>query len=156
VIYAVNLMIMLGWAVVTGDWSSPSLLFGFAVGFGALWVARGLFGDTRYHARTLGALRLLLRFLYELWVSSVAVARAVLARRLPDDYGFVEMPLDARTDAEIVLTANLISLTPGTLSIDVSPDRRRLLVHAMFVGDPDATVASMKDGLERPVLEALR
>jgi multicomponent Na+:H+ antiporter subunit E len=156
VISAVNLLIMLGWALVTADWSSVNLAFGFAVGFGALWMARGLFGETRYHARVLGLGRLVLTFLYELWVSSVAVAKAALAPRLPDDYGFVEMPLDAATDAEIVLTANLISLTPGTLSIDVSPDRRRLLVHAMFVGDPAATVAGMKEGLERPVLEALR
>ncbi len=155
-IYAVNLLIMLGWALATGDWSSTGLTTGFAVGFVALWVARDLFGPNRYHARFVGAVTLFFYFLKELAISSWMVALAALAPRLPDDYGFVEMPLDARDDAEIVLTANLISLTPGTLSVDVSPDRRTLLVHAMFVGDPAATVAAMKDGMERRVLEALR
>jgi multicomponent Na+:H+ antiporter subunit E len=155
-IYAVNLLIMLGWVVITGDWSSLSLLFGFLVGFAALWIARDLFGPNRYHARVFGALRLTWAFLYELVVSSVGVALAVLSPRHPGDSGFIEVPLDARTDVEIMTTANLISLTPGTLSVDVSPDRRRLLVHAMFVGDPDATVAAVKHGIERPVLEALR
>lgn len=155
-IYAVNLLIMLGWVMITGDWSSMSLFTGFLVGFAALWVARDLFGPNRYHARVVGALRLLVAFVRELVVSSVSVALAVLSPRAADDSGFVEMPLDARTDVEIMTTANLISLTPGTLSVDVSEDRTRLLVHAMFVGDPAETIAAMKHGIERPVLRALR
>jgi multicomponent Na+:H+ antiporter subunit E len=155
-IVAVNLLIMLGWALATGDWSSPGLLTGFGVGFAALWVARDLFGPNRYHARVLKSVNLFFYFLKELALSSWVVARAALAPRLPDDHGFVEVPLDAATDAEIVLTANLISLTPGTLSVDVSADRRTLLVHCIAVGDPKATVAAMKDGFERRVMEALR
>jgi multicomponent Na+:H+ antiporter subunit E len=156
VIVAVNLLIMLGWALVTGDFGSANLLWGFLVGFGVLWVAGGLFGDRRYHARVTGVAGLFLYFLYDLWNSSMAVAKVVLSRDPNATPGFVEMPLDAETDAEIVLTANLITLTPGTLSVDVSADRRTLLVHAMFAEDPDAVVAGLKAGMERKVLEALR
>ena len=155
-ILAVNILIMLGWAVVTGDYGSGNLGFGFLVGFGALWIAGGLFGDTRYHARLVGAVRLLAFFLVDLVKSSIAVAYDVLTPTLHARPAFVEMPLDAESDIEIVLTANLISLTPGTLSIDVSPDRRTLLVHAMFADDPEAVVAGLKAGMERKVLEALR
>jgi multicomponent Na+:H+ antiporter subunit E len=154
--FAVNLLIMLGWAVVTGDFSSSTLVFGFLVGFAALWVARGLFGDQRYHARVAGAFRLVGFFLYDLFTSSIAVAWDILTPTLRARPCFLEMPLDARTDVEIMLTANLISLTPGTLSVDVSPDRRTLLVHAMFADDPEAVIAGLKDGMERRVLEALR
>ena len=155
-IYAVNLLIMLGWAIVTGDFTSGNLVFGFLVGFAALWIAAGLFGQSRYHTRLAGVVGLFLYFLYDLVQSSLKVAWDVLTPTLHARPAFVEMPLDAESDAEIVLTANLISLTPGTLSIDVSPDRRTLLVHAMFADDPAAVVSGLKSGMERRVLEALR
>ena len=58
-----------------------------------------------------------------------------------------------KSDLEILLVTNLISLTPGTLSLDVTPDRSCLIVHAMFADDPDALVAELKGGMERMVLE---
>jgi multicomponent Na+:H+ antiporter subunit E len=68
----------------------------------------------------------------------------------------VAVPLDARTDAEIVLLANLITLTPGTLSLDLSDDRTVLYVHAMYLTDPDELRREIKEGFERRVLEVLR
>jgi multicomponent Na+:H+ antiporter subunit E len=72
--------------------------------------------------------------------------------------GVVAIPLDARTDAEITLLANLITLTPGSVSLDLSEDRRVLYVHAMYIdgGDVEAYRRSVKEGLERRVLELLR
>jgi multicomponent Na+:H+ antiporter subunit E len=72
--------------------------------------------------------------------------------------GVVAIPLDARTDAEIALLANLITLTPGSVTLDLSEDRRVLYVHAMYIdgGDVEAYRRSVKDGLERRVLELLR
>ncbi|MEL7089262.1 MAG: Na+/H+ antiporter subunit E, partial [Planctomycetota bacterium] len=68
----------------------------------------------------------------------------------------IGIPLDATTDAEITLLANLITLTPGTLSLDLSEDRRTLYVHAMFADDPEAFCREIKEGFERRVLELLR
>ena len=72
--------------------------------------------------------------------------------------GVVAIPLDARTDAEIALLANLITLTPGSVTLDISEDRRVLYVHAMYIdgGDVEAYRKSVKEGLERRVLELLR
>ena len=72
--------------------------------------------------------------------------------------GVVAIPLDARTDVEIALLANLITLTPGSVSLDLSEDRRVLYVHAMYIdgGDVEAYRHSIKEGLERRVLELLR
>ena len=72
--------------------------------------------------------------------------------------GVIGIPLDARTDAEIALLANLITLTPGSVSLDLSDDRTVLYVHAMYIdgGDVVAYRRSVKDGLERRVLELLR
>ena len=70
--------------------------------------------------------------------------------------GIVGVPLSAESDMEILLVANLISLTPGTLSVDLSDNRRTLYVHVMFLDDPDQFRQSIKEGLERRVLEVTR
>lgn len=72
--------------------------------------------------------------------------------------GVVAIPVDARTDVEITMLANLITLTPGSVSLDLSEDRRLLYVHAMYIdgGDIEAYRRSVKEGLERRVLELLR
>jgi multicomponent Na+:H+ antiporter subunit E len=72
--------------------------------------------------------------------------------------GVVAIPLDARTDLEITLLANLITLTPGSVSLDLSEDKRVLYVHAIYIdgGDVEAYRRSIKEGLERRVLELLR
>jgi multicomponent Na+:H+ antiporter subunit E len=68
----------------------------------------------------------------------------------------VAIPLDARTDTEITLLANLITLTPGSVSLDVSSDRRFLYLHAMYIDDLEEFRRSIKDTLEHRVLEVLR
>jgi multicomponent Na+:H+ antiporter subunit E len=96
-------------------------------------------------------------YLVELVRSSLRVAADVLTPTSRARPGIVRMPLDARTDLEIALVANLISLTPGTLTIDVAPDRSALVVHAMFLdGDEEQVVRSLKEMVERPVLELMR
>ena len=57
---------------------------------------------------------------------------------------------------EILLVANLISLTPGTLSVDLSDDRRTLYVHVMFLDDPERFRQSITAGLEQRILEVTR
>jgi multicomponent Na+:H+ antiporter subunit E len=72
--------------------------------------------------------------------------------------GVIAVPLEARSDVEIALLANLISLTPGTLGLDVSDDRRLLYVHVMYIDNEDVEEARrlIKDQLERRVLGVLR
>ena len=95
-------------------------------------------------------------FLGELVISSMRIAWDVLTPRAYRAPGIVAVPLDAQSDTEIATVANLISLTPGSLSVDVSSDRRTLYVHSMFAGDPDELRMEIKNGFERRVLEILR
>lgn len=69
----------------------------------------------------------------------------------------VAVPLDVEGDFSVTLLANVISLTPGTLTLDVSDDKRVLYIHSMYGGDdPDAVRREIKSGLERRVLEVTR
>jgi multicomponent Na+:H+ antiporter subunit E len=70
--------------------------------------------------------------------------------------GIIALPLDAITDVEITLLANLIALTPGSLSLEVSADHSVLYVHAMYIDDIAAYQRHIKESFERRVLEVTR
>lgn len=152
---ALNIFLAIGWASLIGSFSLGSLATGFVVGYVALWVARPLFGESTYFLRVYRVVRLAALFLYELLVSSLRVAWDVVTPAHLSKPGIIAMPLDAKGDTEILLVASLISLTPGTLSLDVSPDRKTLYVHGMFVEDPEALKRELKQGMERSVIEAM-
>lgn len=107
-------------------------------------------------ARTAGqAIGLICLLLYELVASSIRVAWEVLTPRTYARPGIIALPLDVRSDLGITVLANLISLTPGSLVLGVSPDRRMLFVHMMFIEEPEAERRAIKRGFERRVLEVL-
>lgn len=149
-----NLLLTIFWAALSGGFSGTSLLMGYVIGFAALWFVRDIIDSkTRYFRTVLRSIRLFAYFMWELLLSSVQVARAVLSPRPNLAPALVEVPLDVKSDLEIMLVANLITLTPGTLSVDVSEDRSTLLIHALFASDPEAAVAGIKAGMERAVKE---
>lgn len=153
-LFLLNLLLAVIWAALWGSLSLAQLVIGFHVGFATLWITQPMFGQrSGYFMRAWRVVRLVIFFLYDLCISSFRVAYDVLTPRDRSNPAILEMPLDAKTDIEILLVTNLISLTPGTLSLDVTPDRRTLIVHAMFADDPQAVIDSLKSGMERMVLE---
>jgi multicomponent Na+:H+ antiporter subunit E len=151
-----NILLALTWAAATGDFTLGNLVLGFAVSFAILAFAQPVMGGSTYFVKAPQILRLAALFAWELAVASVRVAHDVVTPTHYSRPGVVAVPLDAETDVEITALASLISLTPGTLSLDVSPDRRVLYIHAMFVGDPDEVRRQIKDGFERRLLEVMR
>lgn len=154
--FVINLALAVGWAALFSAFTLPSLATGFAVGYAILWVLSPLFSDSRYCQKLFAMVRLILFFVWELLVSSLQVAWDVLTPTHRSRPGIVAVPIEAETEFEITTLANLVSLTPGTLSLDLSEDRKTLYVHAMFVDDPAIIRREIKHGMERRVLEALR
>lgn len=153
--FVYNLVLAFCWAAVTGDFSLGSLVLGAVLGFFALWISAPLINVERfYFLRVWRSARLAGFFFWELFLSSVKVAWDVIRPVPRNNPKIIEVPLDVKSDLEILLLTNLISLTPGTLSVDVTPDRSTLIVHAMFADDPEAEVGNLKRGMERMVLEA--
>jgi multicomponent Na+:H+ antiporter subunit E len=118
--------------------------------------AQRITGPSRYFRKIPMAIGFLLFFLKELVLANLRVAMEVVTPRHRMRPGVVAIPLDVETDAEITLLANLVTLTPGTLSLDISTDRRFLYLHAMYINDPESLRREIKDGFERRVLELLR
>jgi multicomponent Na+:H+ antiporter subunit E len=93
-------------------------------------------------------------FIWALIQSNIRVAISVLSPLDKMCPGIIALPLDIESDAEITTLANMITLTPGTLSLDVSNDKRVLYVHGMHVYDLEEFKRDIKDGFERKVKEA--
>ena len=151
-----NILLALAWSAVTGDFSPQNLLIGFLLGAVALLFTQPVTGRRTYLSRVWKVVTFALFFLKEFVLSNLRVARDVLSPRPRMRPGILAIPLDVETDAEITLLANLITLTPGTLSLDVSTDRRVLYIHSVYTDDPEATRAEIKNGFERRVLEVMR
>lgn len=153
-----TIIFALGWAAATGSFTLPNLLLGAVVAVAGLFVVRAYVSRPSFLPRTLRILGLAVTFVRELIFSAFRVARLVIR---PDVNAHIKpaiiaFPLTAKSDAEITLLANLITLTPGTLSVDVSADRQRLYIHAIHVTDREAFIRDIADGFERQVMGAFR
>ena len=151
-----NLILALAWVAATGRFSFNNLLVGFAMGFLVLFFSRRVVGSPNYFVKVRQVVGLILFFIWELILANLRVAYDVITPRHRMRPGVIAIPLEAKTDIEITILSNLITLTPGTLSLDVSADRRVLYIHAMYIDDIDDVRRKIKNGFERRVLEVLR
>jgi multicomponent Na+:H+ antiporter subunit E len=101
-------------------------------------------------------LSLLLLFARELIVSALKVAWLAVQPQLRIRPAIIAYPLTVTTDAQITLLANMITLTPGTLSVDVSDDRRTLYIHAIDIESRDTLIGTIAAGFETKILRVLR
>ncbi len=101
--------------------------------------------------------RYVLIFTRELTLSTLAVVRLVFSPQGRLKPGFVSLHMEAQTDLEVTALANSITLTPGTISVRVDPERDRLVIHAINIGDnPEAVRQSIKQTLEANILKWTR
>lgn len=152
----INLLLALAWGAVTGSFTEINLAFGFVLSACALYLIREQVGTVGYFTRAYRIIALASVFVYELVLSAVRVALLVMRPNMRLNPGIIAFPLRVDRDFEITLLANLITLTPGTLSVDVSDDRQTLYVHCIDVPDPEATIKEIRDGFELKILEAFR
>ncbi len=103
--------------------------------------------------RPLAIARLLLLVPWDIVRANIEVARRILGPESAVNPRFVRVPLDLRDPHGILALAGIITMTPGTITADVSDDRSHLLVHALHVVDEAALVADIKTRYERPLRE---
>ena len=144
------------WTAVQGAFTLANFLVGFALGYAVLRLLRPLVGEAGYDARLWHQVSLVGFFVKELVKSSVRVAWEVITPGHHMHAGILAVPLDLRSDLGITLLANLISLTPGTLSLDISDDKDHLFIHAMYIDEsPEEDVQHIKNTFERRIMLAL-
>lgn len=103
--------------------------------------------------RIFASLSFVVFLLKELLLANIQVARSILGPRARLEPCIVAVPLDLRGDFQITLLANLVTLTPGTLSLEVAEDRSVLWVHALHADDAEVLRRDIKEGFERRIQE---
>ncbi|KPP99626.1 MAG: multicomponent Na+:H+ antiporter subunit MnhE [Bacteroidetes bacterium HLUCCA01] len=154
-LFLLNIVLAFIWAAINGTFSIASVLIGFLLGYIIIWIASPVIDHDDYHRKLWLIVALIFYFLKELFISSLRVAKDVLT---PGEFkmksGIVALPLEVKSDFAITFLANMISLTPGTLSLDVSEDRSKLFIHAMYIdnGDVESVRRELKNGMEQKVI----
>ncbi|MBD3222336.1 Na+/H+ antiporter subunit E [bacterium] len=149
----VHVLLTLAWLLLTGSFGTENIVLGVVLSYLMLALAVGRGEQRGYVQRLPAAVRLFGYFLVELIKANAQVAWEMIDPRHTMSPGVVEVPLDLKTPFAITLLSNLITLTPGTLTMEVSDDHTRLYVHGMYVTDPDRFRAEIKQGFERRVKE---
>lgn len=150
-----NIVLAIVWIFLTGHFTYTNFIFGFVLGYIVILLTRPLEGCSKYSRKIPSVIGFALFFIWELLKANFRLAYDVVT---PRDYmrpGIVSYKLEAESDIEITLLMNLISLTPGTLSLDVSSDKKVLYIHAIYVGETQEFREEMRQ-FECRLLEVLR
>lgn len=154
--FTMNVLFAVIWVAVSGSATFLNFLFGFVISAFAIGLIREQAHGVSYLSRIGRILSLTVLFFKELALSAWKVAVLVTRPKLDVKPGIFAFPLTVDRDFEITLLANLITLTPGTLSVDVSEDRKLLYVHAIDCLDVEGTKRDIAEGFERKIMEAFR
>jgi multicomponent K+:H+ antiporter subunit E len=146
-------ILALVWLLLANSLSPGNILLGLLLGWGIPIFTVRFWPEAVRIRRPLLLIRFLGVLLYDILVANFNVAYLILRGPRQLNPGFVVVPLDLRSELGISLLANTISLTPGTVSSWLSPDRQSLVVHGLDVQDPDGLVATIKRRYESPLRE---
>jgi multicomponent Na+:H+ antiporter subunit E len=119
-------------------------------------VLRRSFGSRFYLFRLWSFIKLAFIFIKELILSNIAIVKVVLKPKLDMSPAIFAMDTELTKDWQITLLSSLITLTPGTLVIDVSEDNKTLFIHAMNIGEVEDEINSIKSSFEKAILEVSR
>jgi len=143
--------LFVAWLLLNGV-SAGHVALGAALALAVPWVT-GRFRPDRLRIRDWpGVVRLACVVLWDIVVSNVQVALLILGPERRIEPRFVWLPLDVRDPYAIASLAGIITMTPGTLSADLTDDRRHLLVHALNAGDEAALISGIKQRYEAPLM----
>ncbi|KKX46679.1 MULTISPECIES: Na+/H+ antiporter subunit E [Sphingobacterium] len=154
--FLMNLLLSFIWVALTGSMYYTNFLFGFLLGFFILWVMNRNEVDQRYFYRVPKTISFLFFFLYQMIIANLQVAYDVITPKYFFKPGIVKYKMDAKSDFEINLLSTFISLTPGTLILDISEDKKILYIHVMYLHDKQKFMTELKNNVERKLLEILR
>ncbi|WP_285274552.1 Na+/H+ antiporter subunit E [Halopseudomonas bauzanensis] len=148
-----TLLLIVVWQLLVNDLSVGSLLLGAVLGVSIPLLTQVFWPDPPRLHRPGVMLGFVLRVLGDIVTANFEVARLILGptRRLRP--AFVVYPLELRDEFAISVLATTISLTPGTVSADISDDHRRLLIHGLDVPDEQELIDTIKQRYEKPLRE---
>lgn len=154
--FMVNLLIAIIWMFLNDSYTMANFVFGFLIGLLLLFVLRRFMEFDFYFVRVIAFARLVWIFLIEMIKANIDVSKVVLRPKLNNKPGIIAVDTSLETELEISTLAALITLTPGTVSMDFSVDGKTIYVHSIDVDDRDAMVAQIKGSFEKAIKEVTK
>lgn len=150
---ALSVTIFLLWVMLTNAVSVGALLLGGLLALALPIITRAFLPDAPEIARPLAIPPLAARVIMDIVIANWAVARRVIGPLHRLESAFVDIPLDLRDPFAATVLASIVSLTPGTVSVDIDRERWVLRLHALDVPDPGALIGKIKHRYEMPMRE---
>jgi multicomponent Na+:H+ antiporter subunit E len=144
------------WMFLSNDYSSLAFAKGYFFGILILFVLRRFFQHRFYIYNVIAIIKLLYIFLIELVKSNISVLKVILSPKLNLRPGIFALETELKKDWEITILSNLITLTPGTLVLEVSEDNKTLYIHAMDIDDVEQAKLDIKNTFEKAIKEVSR
>jgi multicomponent Na+:H+ antiporter subunit E len=151
-----NFIISFLWLFLNNDYHVSTFFIGYILGLGIIFALRRFFNNRFYFRNIIAVIKLILIFLKELILSNIEIFKIIIRPKLNINPGIFALPTELKRDWEITVLANLITLTPGTLVVDISDDKKILYIHAMDIKDVDEAIHSIKNSFEKAIMEVSR
>ena len=151
-----NFFLAFLWMFLQVSFNSKTFIIGYLLGLILIYSMRRFFKTELYLRRVFAVIYLTLLFFKELMMANIDVLKVILKPKLDIQPGIFALPTELKSDWEITLLANLITLTPGTLVIDISDDQKILYVHAIDVPDVQDAINGIKESFEKAIMEVSR
>ncbi|MCK2157081.1 Na+/H+ antiporter subunit E [Exiguobacterium sp. 17-1] len=151
-----NILLAFLWMFLANSFSTSSFIIGYLLGLIAMFAMRRGFSSRFYLGPFIALIRLFIRFLYELVVANLQVLSIILKPRLDIKPGIFAYETELEHNWQITLLSMLITLTPGTLVVDISDDNKTLYIHALHMPEAEDAVASIRNSFEKAILEVSR
>ncbi|MGG3451914.1 MULTISPECIES: Na+/H+ antiporter subunit E [Bacillaceae] len=151
-----NVFLAFLWMFLQVSFSARTFIIGYLLGLLVMFCMRRFFIHRFYIHRVWAVTYLFFLFLIELIKANIDVLKLVLSPKLTMRPGIFAMETELKSDWEVTLLSNLITLTPGTLVIDVSDDNKTLYIHAIDIGEVSEAIDSIKNSFEKAIMEVSR
>jgi multicomponent Na+:H+ antiporter subunit E len=151
-----NVFLAFLWMFLQVSFSARTFIIGYLLGLLVMFGMRRFFTHRFYMHHVWAVTYLFFLFLIELIKANIDVLKLVLSPQLTMRPGIFAMETELKSDWEVTLLSNLITLTPGTLVIDVSDDNKTLYIHAIDIGEVSEAIDSIKNSFEKAIMEVSR
>ena len=156
--FLINILVGVIWMFFSGNYNSEYFAVGFFWGMVLLFIFRKTFiknilGEQLYYIYVYKWIRLILMFLFELLKADINVLKLMFKKDLDVNPVIFEYPLEVTKNWQITLLANMITLTPGTLTVNVGHDNKTLHIHCLDTDDIPCEIEGIKNSFEKAILE---
>lgn len=148
-----SLSMLIGWQLLMNQVSAGSLVMGAVLAILIPWLTNVFWPNPPTSCRVDRLLLFVCRVLVDIVTANLQVAKLILGPRRELRPAFVEYPLSLQHEFSISVLASTISLTPGTVSADISADRKTLLIHGLDIGDEQELIEHIRRRYEQPLKE---